>query len=139
MSREQEERIEKLEEEIQELKEAIQYLAYCKETDEKYAFFDWIVRNSAFNEKRARLDLVLTTLGDRLEGMQPAVTKELAGVSSELLYKEVAPSYDEAKQLLMEALEVKADTIVDELFDALQKQGIHSNLAALKAERGAQP
>lgn len=54
------------------------------------------------------------------------------GCPTSCLYREVAPTYEEVKQLLMEALVTKNDMMVDELFDALKKQGIQKKLAALK-------
>jgi hypothetical protein len=132
MRKSEQERIEALEEEIRHLREAVQFLAHSKQQNKKYAFFDWLVINQIFGTKRARLDGVLMILDARLNGERLPRKKRIPGTTHALLYREGAPTYEEAKQLLMEALEVKNDTIVDELLDALKKQGIHKKLSRLK-------
>ncbi|WP_428265656.1 hypothetical protein [Haliangium sp.] len=133
MSEELQRRIDILEEEVATLKEAIQFLAFCKSTDRRFLFFDWIVKNNVLGERRVRFNRVLLTLSSRLERKPPRKRPAISGVSSELLYKEEAPTYSEAKLLLMQALETEADTIVEELIDAFAEQGIHTWIVSLRA------
>ncbi|WP_428265658.1 hypothetical protein [Haliangium sp.] len=137
MSEQLQRRIDLLEEEVATLKEAIQFLAVCKSTNRRFLFFDWIVKYNVLGERRIRLDQVLLTLADRLEGRSPPKRSAITGVPSELLYKEAAPTYAEAKLLLMQALGVETDNIVEQLIDAFAEQGIHTWLVSLRATEEA--
>ena len=125
------EQIAQLKEEIAILKEAIQYLAFSKQTEPRFAYFDWLVKNAVLGEKQARFNVVLTTLSIRLAGDTPEHDRPIAGVSSELLYKDGRPAYQEAEQLLMQVLDTRNETAVEELFQAMRMQGMHGDLVAL--------
>ena len=125
-------RIEELEEEIATLKETVQYLALCKQGDERFRYFDWLVKNGVVGDKQVRFHVVLMTLDLRLAGRAGAVEERpVPGVSSELLYKEEPPTYREAREVLMQVLDTQNDDVVDELFQALMAQGMHRELVAL--------
>lgn len=131
----QQDEIAKLTAELQILKDAVRYLAYCKQTADEYLFFDWVVKNEIFGEKRTRLDHTLLILGARLAGEEFTKQPEIPGIPTELLYSEQPPTYEEATALLMAALEVEAKSIVDDLLKALRQQGMHKSLVALVPER----
>ncbi len=127
----QQDEIDRLTEELQMLKDAVRYLAHCKVTADEYMFYDWVVKNEVFGNKRIRLDRTLLILGTRLAGEEIMKQQEIPGVPGELLYKDGPPTYDDAKVVLMAALDVNAEAIVDGLFEALRLQGIHKQLAGL--------
>jgi len=131
MSQELLKRIDELEEQVGFLKEAIQYLSFSKVEDTRFAFFDWLVKNSVFGNRRARLDCVLVILGDRLDAEPLRKKVPIEGISTDLLYRDGVPTSAEAKTLLMQALQVEAETVVDELVDAFRTQGSHQQLVAL--------
>lgn len=132
MSEELQRRVDRLEEEVAALKEAIQYLAFSKIADGRFSFFDWLVKNDVFGERRTRLDRVLVILGSRLDGEPVRKKVPIPDISLDLLYKDGVPTFMEARTLLMQALGVEAEIVVDELFDAFSRQGIQEQLVALR-------
>ncbi|MDQ0416544.1 hypothetical protein J2Z48_000711 [Croceifilum oryzae] len=121
-----------LKEEVAQLREMVEFLSFSKVTNEKYAFWDWCVQNNIFGDTRTRLGIVKSVLVDRLTGKEPLfVKKNIPGVSMDILYSKNPPTYQEAKQLLMEALDTRNEETVEELFRALHRQGIFQDLTAL--------
>ena len=120
----------RLRQEVGALREAVQLLAYCKQVDASYAFFDWLVKNDVFDDKRTRLTKVLSVLNRRLDGEDPGPVRALAGVSTERLYERGRPSYEVARSLLAQAVD-KHENTVEELFAAFAAQGIQDELVAL--------
>ncbi|TCP66083.1 hypothetical protein [Baia soyae] len=49
----------------------------------------------------------------------------------DILYSPQPPTYQEAKQLLMEAIDTQNEETIKELFRALHNQGIFEDLTAL--------
>lgn len=112
------------------LEEALQFLAYCKQTEPSFAFYDWLVKNQVFDEHRARLELVLGVLEDRLASRPFTFQRTVSGISDDQLYQHTRPTSDHARTLLMLALETRNTHTIDELFQALASQGRNRELVA---------
>jgi len=123
--------VEQLRHEIDTLREAIQYLAFCKQSEPRFAYFDWLVKNGVLGDRQVRFNVVLTTLSARLQGHTLPREPPVPGVSSELLYKAGPPTYQDAKQLLMQVMGISNETTIEELFVAMKSQGMHDDLIAL--------
>ncbi|SDC06598.1 hypothetical protein [Shouchella lonarensis] len=126
----EQQQIQQLKEQVEFLQEAVQFLSFSKKTDEKYAFWNWLVQNNVFGESRMRLDALMFILNERLQG-EPVSKKDFPRVSRDLLYKEGSPTREEVKQLFMEALDTENEAMIDDLFESLQSQGIQSGLTEL--------
>ncbi|MEM9487568.1 MAG: hypothetical protein AAGC55_00420 [Myxococcota bacterium] len=108
-------------------------MAFAKVGDERFAYFDWLVKNGVLGARQGRFHRVLGVLNDRLDGTAIERKTPLPGVSTELLYRNGPPTYPEAKTLLMQVLDVKSERPVEELLDAFKSQGIQRDLVALRA------
>ena len=122
---------EQMKEEIGRLKEAIRFLAFAKTTDQEFAFFDWLVKNDIFDERRTRLDFVLAVLDARAHGEPLLPQRDIPGVSAARLYQTEAPSYDDAVFLLGQASSCPPH-IVEALIDAFEQQGVRDWIVALR-------
>ncbi|MDQ0416697.1 hypothetical protein J2Z48_000864 [Croceifilum oryzae] len=122
--------LELLKEEVAQLREMVEYLSFSKVTNEKYAFWDWCVRNKVYGKKQTYFGLVKSILVDRLTGQEP-FKKNIPGVSMDMLYSPQPPTYQEAKQLFMEVLEIRNEETIEELFQALHNQGLSKDLTVL--------
>ncbi|SDZ16120.1 hypothetical protein [Thermoactinomyces sp. DSM 45892] len=127
---EPESELELLKEEVAQLREMVEFLSFSKVTNEKYAFWDWCVQHNIFGDTRTRLGIVKSVLTNRLTG-QETLKKNIPGVSMDVLYSPSPPSYQEAKKLLMEAIDTQNEETIEELFRALHNQGIFQDLTAL--------
>ena len=116
--------------ELSTLREAIRGLSLGKETRPEFAFDDWLVKNNVFKERRVYLELVLGALDERLTGRPFTVRQSVPGIVDDWLYKHGAPTFDEARNLLMLALDTKNGSTIDELFQALAAQGDQRELIA---------
>ncbi len=122
---------EQMKEEIGRLKEAVRFLAFAKKTDQEYAFFDWLVKNDVFDEKRTRLDFVLAVLDARAHDEPPLPQREIPGVATARLYQTGAPGHDDAVLLLGQASSCPPHA-VEALIDAFEHQGLRDWLVALR-------
>lgn len=116
--------------ELSTLREAIRSLSLGKATRPEFAFDDWLVKNNVFKERRLYLELVLSALEERLAGRAFTVRRSVPGIVDDWLYKRETPTFDEARTLLMLALDTKDAGTIDELFQALAAQGDRHELIA---------
>lgn len=117
------------------LEQAVEYLVHCKVTDPEMAFFNWMVANRVFRDRRLRLELVLSALDDRLHGRPFRFKKSVSGIPDEKLYADAPPNHEEALQLLMQTLDVKHPQVIEEMFRAQASQGALERLVAWWSER----
>lgn len=129
--------VQRLQERVEHLSAVIQRLAVCKQADERYPYWNWLVERNVTEQQRVQLEHVLGILDYRRakEPVPAAFRKEIAGLDSEQLYRNEPPSYREAAEYLRVVMGTKQGGFVPSLLQALLgQQKMQSLCLALLAE-----
>jgi len=118
-------KIRELEEKIENLQEKIFWLTISKLPDPRHPYYELLLHLNISDIKRQLMQHALVILSWRLEGKEipEEFKKPFPGIPHELLYSENVPTFEEAKTILSNILEINNSEHIILLLKALYREG----------------
>lgn len=134
-----ERQLETVTEYCEDLEDRITTMAVAKVPEPRFPYWNWQLGRRMSTEQRRRMSFVLSTLDDRVQGLEMILQKDIPGVDHDVLYGDKPLQAGDATAAIKAVTGLRHDAQVIELLEAVQGQGMFRHLCPflLAALRGA--